>query len=460
MTRDYRSFSFWLDSVPDDLTPRPALGADRDADVAIVGAGYTGLWTAYYLAKSDPSLRIAMVESEIAGFGASGRNGGWVSALISAPQKLASLYGKDAAIAMQRALFGTIDEIGRVLGEEGIDAHFTKGGSLTLATNSAHIESIKADLAGQRSWGFSEDDYRWLDAAQTAERVEVAGALGAAYTPHCAVVHPARLVRGLARTVEGLGVDVYEQSPALSLDDGVVRTPGGRIRADLLVRATESYTVKLPRMRRSLLPIYSLMIATEPLPREVWDEIGWSRRETLTDGRHVIIYAQRTADGRIAIGGRGAPYHLGSRVEDRFDRDRRVHDELRRILGSLWPAASSARITHEWGGPVAAARDWVSSVGLDRASKLAWAGGYVGDGVSTANLAGRTLRDLVLGRATDLVALPWVNHRTRRWEPEPLRLLGASLAQRAVARADAVEWRTGRPARRVELIGRLIGRRV
>jgi glycine/D-amino acid oxidase-like deaminating enzyme len=459
--RDYRQFSFWLDSVPDDLTPRPALDSDIDVDVAIVGAGYTGLWTAYYLATADPSLRIAIVESEIAGFGASGRNGGWASALFSADSdKLERRFGRNASLALQRAMFATVDEIGRVATSERLDIHFAKGGTLSVATNPAHLQTLKAELAHHRKRGFSEEDYRWMDAATAAQRVDVAGSLGGAYTPHCAAIHPARLARGLARAVESRGVRIFEQTPALALDPGAVRAPGGRVRADVVVRATEAYTSGLPGLRRSVLPIYSLMIATEPLPQSFWDGVGWQGRETLTDGRHLLIYAQRTADGRIAMGGRGAPYHYSSSIDDAFDRDPSVFAGLHSGLRKLFPGLGDASITHRWGGPIAVARDWISSVGLDRRSGLAWAGGYAGDGVSTANLAGRTLRDLVLERDTELVRLPWVNHRSRQWEPEPLRWLGARAAQLAVASADGAERRSGRPARRTSLVARLIGREI
>jgi glycine/D-amino acid oxidase-like deaminating enzyme len=199
------------------------------------------------------------------------------------------------------------------------------------------------------------------------------------------------------------------------------------------------------------------MIATEPLPRDVWDSIGWDGCETIHDGRHLLIYAQRTPDDRIAIGGRGAPYHFGSRVTDLNDREPRVHDGLVEVLRGLFPQAADAAITHRWGGCLGVPRDWFSSVGLDRATGLAWAGGYVGDGVSTSNLAGRTLRDLILGHDTDLTRLPWVNHRSRSWEPEPFRWLGVNLGLRAMAHADRVEERTGRPNQRAELIKRMIG---
>jgi glycine/D-amino acid oxidase-like deaminating enzyme len=236
-----------------------------------------------------------------------------------------------------------------------------------------------------------------------------------------------------------------------------VVTDRGRVRAPVVVRATEAYTPELPGERRTVLPIYSLIVATAPLPPSAWAELGWDGGETLTDGRHLLVYAQRTADGRIAFGGRGAPYHPGSRTEPAYDRDERVFAELERTLRGLLPAIGDVPVTHRWGGPLAAYRDWFPSVGLDRATGLAWAGGYVGDGVGTANLAGRTLADLILREDTRLTRLPWVGHRSRRWEPEPLRWLGATAVRRLATAADAAESRTGTPSRRAALIDRLTG---
>lgn len=454
----YRDLSFWLDSVPDDLAPRPALDGDVDADVAIVGGGYTGLWTAYYLAVAAPELRIVVLEREICGFGASGRNGGWCSALFAASKaKIAARYGRDAAIALQRAMIETVDEVGRVCAAENIDAHYVKSGTLTFATAPVHVARLRQGVREERSWGLGPDDVSWLDAGDAAARIGIARCYGAAFTPHCATIHPARLVRGLARAVEGRGVAIHEGTSATSIEPGRVTTARGAVRARTIVRATEGYTPRLPGHRRRLMPIYSLMVATEPLPGSFWREVGWERRETMTDGRHLIVYAQRTADDRIAIGGRGAPYHFASRVHDAYDRDNRVFAELERVLHDLWPPSSDAAITHRWGGPLGVPRDWFSSVTFDSSTGLAAAGGYVGDGVSTSNLAGRTLADLVLGRDTELTRLPWVGHRSRNWEPEPLRWAGVNLALRTMASADRVEARSGVEARRARIVSRLTG---
>ena len=456
--RDYRRVSLWLDTIDDDLNPRASLTANATADVAIVGAGYTGLWTAYYLLQAQPDLKVVILEKEIAGFGASGRNGGWCSALFAAShKKIARHYDRDAAIALQQEMFRTVDEVGRASAEEGIDCDFHKGGTLTLVTAPTQLERVKGEVAESREWGFGDDDHRWLDAEETAERIHVAGCLGSAYTPHCARIHPAKLVRGLARKVEQLGGIIYERSPVAAIDKGIVRTDEGSVRARIAVRATEAYTSLLPGHKRQLVPLYSLMIATEPLGDDVWSELRWDNRETIHDGRHLLIYAQRTEDGRIAIGGRGAPYRLGSGIDDSYERVAAVHSALERTLNDLFPATRGTRITHRWGGPVGVPRDWFSSVGIDRDNGVAWAGGYVGDGVATANLAGRTLRDLILERDTSITQLPWVGHRWRRWEPEPLRWIGINAAIRVMSSADRKEARTGRPTARADLAKRLIG---
>ena len=457
-TNTYGGLSLWMDQMEGSLSPRAPLGQDIETDVAIVGAGYTGLWTAYYLLSADPTLRVVLLEKEIAGFGASGRNGGWCSALFAAPAaKIAKTYGREAAVSMQRAMFETVDEVGRVVVNEGIDAAFHKGGTLTLVTSPTQLERVQALIENDRAWGFGEEHFRWLTPAELSLRMNVRGGLGARFTPHCARIHPARLVRGLADVVCGMGATIYERTPVTEMRAGEVLSEGGRVRAEVVVRATEGYTSHLKGMRRAMLPLYSLMIATEPLSQEVWEEIGWQGYETIHDGRHLLIYAQRTADDRIAIGGRGAPYHFGSDISDANDRNERVFASLEEVLHDLFPSTRRAEITHRWGGCLGVPRDWFSSVGYDRTSGMAWAGGYVGDGVATSNLAGRTLSHLIRGEASDLTRLPWVDHRSPRWEPEPLRWLGVNLGLKAMAHADRVEQRTGRPTKRGEAVKRMIG---
>ncbi len=454
----YRSLSYWLDSVPGPLSPADPLAGDLDVDVAIAGAGFTGLWTAYYLARAQPSLRVAVCEAQIAGFGASGRNGGWCSALFPASlAKLTRMAGRDAAIAMYRAMQRTVDEVGRVAAAEGIDCHWAKGGTVHLARSATQLERARAEVAEAREFGFGEDDLRLLTAAEAREHAMATDIVGATYTPHCAAIHPARLVRGLAEAVRRHGVAVHEATPVTEIAPGSLRTPMGTVRARYVIRATEGYTPQLPGLERAIAPVYSLMIGTEPLPEEVWAQIGLTGRPTFGDHRHMIIYGQRTADGRLAFGGRGAPYHLGSAIRPQFDRVPQVFDALRHTLTDLFPVLADAKMTHTWGGPLGVPRDWCASVGLDPATGLGWAGGYVGDGVSTTNLAGRTLADLILGTGSDLTRLPWVNHRSPRWEAEPLRWLGMNTGRHVMSWADRREARTGHQSRAAQVFGRFLG---
>jgi glycine/D-amino acid oxidase-like deaminating enzyme len=454
-----RELSFWHATAGEEFAPRPALPGDTDCDVAVVGAGFTGLWTAYYLLEADPSLRVVVLEAEVAGFGASGRNGGWCSALFPASlDRLAALPGssREAALAQAAAMRESVDEVGRVAAAEGIDADFHKGGTVVVARTAAQEARARREVDHLASWGLG-DHLRWLSRGEASERLAASGVRGATYTPDCARIHPARLVRGLARAVERAGGRIHEQTPVTAIEGQRVRTTRGTVTAEVVVRATEGYTPALAGEHRTVVPVYSLVVATEPLPAEVWARIGLADRETFSDHRHLIVYGQRTADDRLVFGGRGAPYHFGSRVRPEFDRVERVHAHLRATLRELFPVLGDVRVEHAWGGPLGIPRDWCASVGLDRRTGQAWAGGYVGDGVSTTNLAGRTLRDLVLGRDTGLTRLPWVGHRSRRWEPEPLRWLGANAGLRVVTLADAEERVTGRPSVLARLAAPLLG---
>jgi glycine/D-amino acid oxidase-like deaminating enzyme len=456
---DYRQLSLWHATANDIWTPRAPLPESIDCDVAIVGAGFSGLWTAYYLALLDPSLRVVVIEKEVAGFGASGRNGGWCSALFPVSLAAVARRGDRAgAIRLQRALHDTVHEVGRVTEAEGIDASYQRGGTIVLARTDVQLRRARAEVEEARQWDMGPDDLRLLDADEARQHLDATDVVGGTYTPHCAAIHPARLVRGLASAAESRGVRVYEQTPALAIEPGSVRTPAGRVRADVIVRATEAYTARLPGLRRVVAPVYSLMVATEPLPQTFWDAAGLTDRQTFSDGRHLLIYGQRTRDGRIAFGGRGAPYHFRSSIRPEYDREPAVFDALRRTLVELLPDLRGVTFTHAWGGALGMPRDWHASVGLDRRTGFGWAGGYVGDGVGTSNLAGRTLADLIVGRQSDLVDLPWVGHHSRSWEPEPLRWLGINAGLRAMTLADAEESRTGRPSLIARAVAPLVGR--
>ncbi len=446
--RDYRSFSFWLETAGEEIVPRPPLGGPAEADVAILGAGFTGLWTAYYLLKRDPSLRVVVIEAETAGFGASGRNGAWCSSTFPVtPGELARRFGEDATRDLLLEMRVAVDEVGRVAEAEGIDAQFFKGGQLRIARGPAQLPGVENAYGTMRSLGL-DDGVELLSKDETLGRVRITGTEGGIFSAHCATIHPARLVRGLARAVERLGGEIFENTRVEDFETGQnprFVTDIGDVRARTIVLAGEAYLARLKKLHRQVMPIYSLIVLTEPLSDRHWAEIGWEGRECVGSNRYTVDYLSRTADGRILFGGRGAPYHYGSRVEDQYDRHEPTHEMLRRTAREWFPVLEDIRFTHAWGGPLGVPRDWMPTMSYDPGEGVATARGYTGQGVATTNLSGRTLSDLILSRDTDLTHLPTVNHETRPWEREPLRWLGARVVQKGLAQADDRAEKTGKP---------------
>jgi glycine/D-amino acid oxidase-like deaminating enzyme len=446
-----------LDSLGETVGARQPLESDLDVDVAIVGGGYTALWTAYYLQEVDPGLSVAVLEREVCGFGASGRNGGWCSGKLAASwDRVARSSGLAATTGLRTAMEATVDEVGAVAAKEGIECDFQKGGTIDVARNAVQLARARTEVDAARSAGVGAEDLSLLEENEARAILGATNVLGATYTPHCAALHPARLVRGLAHAVERRGALIRERTNVDAIEPHALRCGRHTIKAKTIVRATEGYTPTLRGAGRLIVPIYSLMVATEPLPRSTWDEIGLARRETFSDYRHLFIYGQRTNDGRLAFGGRGAPYHFGSRIKRDYDCDDRVHAALRRSIVELFPQLRDVAITHRWGGPIGVPRDWYPSVNFDSASGLGSAGGYVGYGVAASNLAGRTLADLICRRDTELTRYPWVHHRSPPWEPEPLRYIGVNLGIFSMRSGDHVEERTGHPSRRAAYVERIL----
>jgi glycine/D-amino acid oxidase-like deaminating enzyme len=420
---------------------RPSLPGGTEADVCIVGGGYTGLWTAYYLNRADPGLRVVVLEANFAGFGASGRNGGWVTATLpgSRARYARQPGGREGVRELERRLRETVDEVAGVCAAEGIDAGLVKGGTLTVATSAAQDARLRQRLAAERGWGDGPGIVRYLGREELDGRLRVTGAAGALYYPDCARIQPADLAAGLADAVTRAGVRLYEATPVTSISAGRADTPAGPVRAPYVLRCTEGFTAGLPGQHRTLLPMNSSMIITGPLSDEAWKSIGWDGFETLSDEAHAYIYAQRTPDGRIALGGRGMPYRFGSELDVDGAVPPSTVAQLGRILRRMFPAAAQAGIEHAWCGVLGVPRDWCATVTVDPRTGLGWAGGYSGHGVAASNLAGRTLADLVRGVASPLTTLPWVGHHSPAWEPEPARWAGVHGLYALYRTADRVE---------------------
>jgi glycine/D-amino acid oxidase-like deaminating enzyme len=458
-----RSRSLWLDQLDAPIVSRPSLDGDVDVDVAIVGGGYSGLWSAHSLLRADPTLRVLVIEREVVGFGAAGRNGGWcVGELAGGIGGAVATWGRDAGIAMTHAIIDTVAEIGRVLAAEQIECGFEAGGVIRLARTAPQLARQRAEVDEYRHHGFGDDVLRSLGADEATDRLAATNVAGGLHYSPGARVQPARLARGLAEVVERLGATIVEHTSALAVVAGspaarpMVVTNRGTVRADVVVRATEAYTRDLPGLRRALVPLYSLMVATEPLDAAMWDSIGLRHRETFADDRRMVIYGQRTTDDRIAFGGRGAPYRFGSGIDPQTESNSDVHDRIAATLVELFPQLVDVEITHRWGGVLGVPRDWRASVGLDRSTGIAWAGGYVGEGVAASNLAGRTIADLVLQPDSVLVALPWVQHRSRRWEPEPLRWAAINGTRRLAGWIDEQESERGHTPRLASVLDLIV----
>jgi glycine/D-amino acid oxidase-like deaminating enzyme len=446
--------SFWYADLGGLPQKRPPLDGDTSVDVCIIGAGYTGLWSAWYLTQADPTLRILILEKEFAGFGASGRNGGWLTGGFAwSHEKYLSTGTPEGVRAMVQAMNGTVDEVIRVADLEGIDADIRRTDELMVAVTPAQMARVTAEVAHRQHWGEGTERVFAIGADAARARVNIPGLLGGMVVTGVARIQPAKLVRGLAAAVERRGVTIAEGTTVTGIAPGRVTTDRGTVTAPVILRATEGFTATLPGLKRDWLPLNSAQIVTEPLPPEMWDRIGWQGHEILGDFANAYCYCQRTREGRITVGARGVPYRMGSATDTNGEPDAETIRRLTAILHRHFPDTRALRIDHAWCGVLGVPRDWCATVGFDRATGIGWAGGYVGVGVSTSNLSGRTLADLVTGRDSALTTLPWVGRRVRKWEPEPARWLGVSGMYALLNAADRREARLGGPPSRLAALG-------
>ena len=446
---------WWQSANIDGGQTRASLADDADFDVVVIGAGYTGLWSAYYIARSAPHLKIAVLEANHVGFGASGRNGGWLAASVpGSRERFAAEHGRASTLELVRQMRASVDEVLEVAVYEKIEMDAVKSGCVRVATTLAQAERLKAAIASEQNW--DSQSWRMQNVDQIAERIRIPSVVLGAFTPDCARINPAKLVLGLAAAVERLGVQIYEGTPVLSFDKGSVTTATSRVTTRHILRATEGFTCRLPGQARRWLPMNSSMIATEPLSKQTWEEIGWRSSETLSDYAHAYAYLQKTADGRIAIGGRGRPYVYAGRFDATGTTPSETIESLRSVLTRLFPVAAGAEISSAWSGVLGVPRDWCAGVGYDPSTGIGWAGGYTGQGVTASNLAGRTLSDLVLGKSTPLTSLPWIDRKSRKWETEPFRWLGVQSIYAAYRRADRIE--SGRHSSKSALVAKIADR--
>jgi glycine/D-amino acid oxidase-like deaminating enzyme len=460
--RDYRAYSWWLESCGDDLTPRPSLDGSIDVDVAILGAGFSGLWTAWHLLQREPGLRVAILEKEIAGFGASGRNGGWCYAGFAVgPAAMTERYGKEAARSVAVAMIGAVNNVADVCNDEAIDADIAHSGAIEFARAPYQLAKVRGMAEEYAAIGL-EDRVPLLDAAEAERHLHVPGAIEAVWTKDGLTVQPAKLARGLARAVERRGATIYERTEVLNYHGGDrpwFETTRGQVRARrAIVLAGEAYLSRLDKTRRHVIPITSNIVLTEVLPPSFWESVGWKNRETVGGFGPTGAYIQRTKDDRIAFGPYRGRYPWLSRISDAFERDEATFAHARRAAVVWFPELKDYDFTRSWGGVLGSPRDHLPTMGFNRATKVAMAFGYTGEGVAAANLSGQVLGDLITGRDTELTHLPMASHKPQPWEPEPLRWTGVNYVRKSHYKLDEEAERTGAYPERKTLAQRLYDR--
>lgn len=412
--------SWWMTTRP--YRPGPALQGDLEVDVAIVGAGFTGLASAWFLKQDEPGLRVALLESEVVGFGASGRNGGFNMTLFGLTLGITALrFGKARAREAQLYMERAVDTLRDLVRDLRLDCDYEHPGFLRVATSEKYRARIlhEIDLAHRLGLGGIE----WIDAGRLREEVRSPLYLGAWWEPRCGILNPAKLAWSWKETVERAGVRVFERTPVRELEreGGRLRlaTPGGTVRADKVVLATNAWSHFFPRLRRKQLPAWTHVVLTEPLTEAQFREIGWTHRQGIEDARDLVHYYRLTADNRLLMGGRDVSPPRGR------DMDRDLNPEifagLERDVVEIFPALRGIRFADRWGGPVSVPLDMAPALGYAGDRNVVYSLGCVGHGVSLTHLNGRTVADLVLERKTDLTEVFFVNRRTIPWPPQPLQ---------------------------------------
>jgi glycine/D-amino acid oxidase-like deaminating enzyme len=442
------SANLWQSTLGQPPIRYPAAEAQSDWDVAIVGGGFSGLWTAFFLKHYQPSWRICVLEARQVGHGASGRNGGWVMGSLEGLAQLLGPLPTQQRRAVTQQLRLLVPDFGRDVQSANIECDFSQGGAIMAAARYRQQARRARDLLQElRDLGFSEDDYRWLCPQELRQRIALAQQWGGLYTPHVGVVHPGKLIHGLASWLDDRGVALFEDSAALSITPGYITTARATLRARHIVIATEGYTQPNLPLAQQLLKVDSGMLATEPLSSDVWDEIGFHQREALADMSRLSTYLQRTGDDRLIVGARGSCSRRGEAKHHQEEWD--AHFAFRKhLMQTLFPMLQNVTIEAAWGGTLAIARRRVPHLYVDSRTGLSTLGGYAGEGVGGSYLLGKTLALLLTGEDHELTTMPWVHRSSLKhlpsWPMQPLPWLGFTLISRWFRWEESAQLRADR----------------
>ena len=431
---DYREKSFWLSRL--DLRPGPSLKGDEKVDVAIVGGGYTGITTAYFLKKMDPSMEVVVLERDLVGYGASGRNAGFSMKLFGFSMAMTKLrFGKEDTLRAHDYMTDAVGLVKSLVEEHQIECGYEHTGFFRLATSEGYERRIRQEIEFAQSMGI--DEIKWLDADEVAEHVRSPNFRGAAYEPDSAILDPARLIRGMKEVVESMGVTIYEGSAVEDIQAGDrvrLTTPGGTVEADRAVLATNAYTHLLPLAKSKQAPAFTYVIVTEPLSDEHFQKIGWQNRQGLEDARNMIHYFRLTDDNRLLLGGSDVKIPFGNNMDR--DGDEQVFARLEQDLRFLFPQLADLKIAMRWGGPVSVTLDMAPAMGTLKGGRLLYSVGCTGHGVSLTHLNGKTLAELVLGKSTKRTEIFFVDRTVPPWPPEPLRIMATQAVRGALRLQD------------------------
>jgi glycine/D-amino acid oxidase-like deaminating enzyme len=419
---DHSDKSFWL-ATYGPYTPNAPVQGDLNVDVAIIGGGFTGLSTAYNLRRDNANMKVAVLESEIIGYGASGRNGGFSMTLFGLEPAITKLFfGQERTVEAHRYMERAVDYVDALVREHNMQSDYWFPGFLRVATTPGFAKRIQHDLKLLSEMGIT--GITWLDANQVRSEVESPLFLGAWWEPRCGLLNPAKQVRELKRVAQQFGAEVYEHTPVTEIQRGArfkLRTPGGMVTAEKIVLATNAYSHLIPELRSKQSPMFTHMVVTEPLTPQQLGSIGWKNLQGIEDARNMVHYFRLTIDNRLAMGGSDVSLAYG-RDLDR-DLNMRIFADLERDVVRLFPGLKEVRYTHRWGGPVSVPTQMVPDIGQLGDARALYSLGCMGHGVSLTHLNGRTLADLVCERKTDLTSVWFVNRRTIPWPPEPFRFV-------------------------------------
>lgn len=418
----YRSKSWWLESLPQEIAPNSKLEGKEDTDVVVIGGGYTGLSVGYHLKQMKPDMDVRIIESDVCGYGASGRNGGFSMTLFGLTKGITKFrFNDEKARNAHIYMENSVDYLHEVITRHNIDCDYEKSGYLLVGTSPGQVKRVEHDFKIMEKWGLGGVE-RWGRDRLAAEFNTDFYKLGW-FEPRCGIVNPAKLVRGLKDLAQNEGAVIYENSPVISFgrkanrSGFVVKTDQGEIHSEYLVLATNAYSVLFPQLKKLQMPAFTHIVMSEPLTPEQYDDIGWKNRAGVEDARDLIHYYRLTADNRIVMGGGDVSIAYGSNLDK--DLNEKTFSHLKNHVVEVFPQLEGLRFTHQWGGPVSITTDMTPVIGyLGTNKKAIFSMGCIGHGVSLTTMNGRTIAEMITGQQTERTRMFFVGRKVLRWPPD------------------------------------------